>query len=198
MRKLSHAPALANPFAEEVAEKKQTLEQITNELADAISYRASFGRDYGIVLVPEVFHSPDTLLFAAHRLSGSDRVRARDERPHRRAQRAARQGHQPRPRAPSVYRLPAGLTLPVPSQIRSKLSPQSQALFDFLPKQIREELMLDRDPHGNVQVSKIETEKLLIHLVTQARARSAIFFSCFRSHRSFAMYVAPALVASPI
>jgi len=41
----------------------------------------------------------------------------------------------------------------------------SQALFNFLPQGISQQLLLDRDPHGNVQVSKIDTEKLLILLV---------------------------------
>lgn len=41
----------------------------------------------------------------------------------------------------------------------------SQALFNFLPPSISSQLLLDRDPHGNVQVSKIDTEKLLILLL---------------------------------
>jgi pyrophosphate--fructose-6-phosphate 1-phosphotransferase len=46
-----------------------------------------------------------------------------------------------------------------------KLSPSSDALFNFLPKTIRRQLLMDRDPHGNVQVARIETETLLIQLV---------------------------------
>lgn len=38
-------------------------------------------------------------------------------------------------------------------------------LLAFLPKEIRDQLLLDRDPHGNVQVAKIETEKLLVSMV---------------------------------
>ncbi|KAK1306277.1 Pyrophosphate--fructose 6-phosphate 1-phosphotransferase subunit beta [Acorus calamus] len=48
---------------------------------------------------------------------------------------------------------------------KNKLREQSHALFDFLPKAIQEQLMLERDPHGNVQVAKIETEKMLISMV---------------------------------
>eukprot|EP00743_Colponemidia_sp_Colp-15_P004278 GILK01004615.1.p1 GENE.GILK01004615.1~~GILK01004615.1.p1 ORF type:complete len:1223 (-),score=232.86 GILK01004615.1:147-3782(-) len=48
--------------------------------------------------------------------------------------------------------------------IAERLSFNAAALFKFLPANIRHELMLDRDPHGNVQVAKIETEKLLISL----------------------------------
>lgn len=45
------------------------------------------------------------------------------------------------------------------------LTSTSQALFNLLPPSISQQLLLDRDPHGNVQVSKIDTEKLLILLV---------------------------------
>ena len=49
--------------------------------------------------------------------------------------------------------------------VASKLSPASQAVFAFLPGNIKSQLLLDRDPHGNVQVAKIETEKLLAETV---------------------------------
>ncbi|XP_038984082.1 pyrophosphate--fructose 6-phosphate 1-phosphotransferase subunit beta [Phoenix dactylifera] len=48
---------------------------------------------------------------------------------------------------------------------KKKLSDQSQLLFEFLPQAIQEQLLLERDPHGNVQVAKIETEKMLISMV---------------------------------
>nr|ADZ96379.1 pyrophosphate--fructose 6-phosphate 1-phosphotransferase [Eriobotrya japonica] len=48
---------------------------------------------------------------------------------------------------------------------KKKLTSQSLELFDFLPVAIQEQLMLERDPHGNVQVAKIETEKMLIQMV---------------------------------
>ncbi|XP_068646113.1 pyrophosphate--fructose 6-phosphate 1-phosphotransferase subunit beta-like [Aristolochia californica] len=48
---------------------------------------------------------------------------------------------------------------------KKKLRHQSQLLFEILPKAIQEQLMLERDPHGNVLAAKIETEKMLISMV---------------------------------
>lgn len=48
---------------------------------------------------------------------------------------------------------------------KKKLNEQSLKLFELLPSAIQEQLMLERDPHGNVQVAKIETEKMLIQMV---------------------------------
>ncbi|KAE9461641.1 hypothetical protein C3L33_06452, partial [Rhododendron williamsianum] len=48
---------------------------------------------------------------------------------------------------------------------KNKLEQQSLKLFELLPPAIQEQLMLERDPHGNVQVAKIETEKMLIQMV---------------------------------
>lgn len=51
--------------------------------------------------------------------------------------------------------------------VLEKLSAESKSLFEFLPKAISDQLLLDRDPHGNVQVAKIETEILMILLCQQ-------------------------------
>lgn len=48
---------------------------------------------------------------------------------------------------------------------KKKLRSQSHELFEILPKAIQEQLLLKRDPHGKVQVAKIETEKMLIQMV---------------------------------
>ena len=49
--------------------------------------------------------------------------------------------------------------------IESRLDAQNAKVFNSLPDMIKAQLLMDRDPHGNVQVSKIETEKLLIEMV---------------------------------
>jgi len=47
------------------------------------------------------------------------------------------------------------------------LSESNQAVFSYLPENIKQQLLLDRDPHGNVQVAKIETERLLAQTVAK-------------------------------
>jgi pyrophosphate--fructose-6-phosphate 1-phosphotransferase len=59
------------------------------------------------------------------------------------------------------------------SEMNDKLSVGARAVFDLLPSDIRQQMMADRDPHGNVQVSKIETEKLLISVVTEELRKRA-------------------------
>lgn len=56
---------------------------------------------------------------------------------------------------------------------KKQLSPESQKCFASIPASVQAQLLMERDPHGNVQVTKIETERLLIEMVQQDLERRA-------------------------
>ena len=123
-------------ISEEVEAKDLTLNDIVEQICEAVVARANKNLNYGVVLVPEgliefipaigrLIEELNDLL-AAH---GSD---YKDLEPE--AQRA---------------------------YILEHLSKENAATFETLPEDVAHQLSLDRDPHGNVQVSLIETEKLL-------------------------------------
>ena len=122
--------------SEEVEKKDMTLNQIVDQLCEAIAYRAAQGNNFGTVIVPEgliefipaigrLIQELNDLL-AAHGADYKDLDKA--------AQR---------------------------EYIIAHLSKENAATFETLPEGVARQLSLDRDPHGNVQVSLIETEKLL-------------------------------------
>ena len=57
------------------------------------------------------------------------------------------------------------------SWLRMRISPASMEILHSLPPDIARQLLMDRDPHGNVQVSRVETEKLLIEMVEKRLAK---------------------------
>ncbi|XP_059661114.1 pyrophosphate--fructose 6-phosphate 1-phosphotransferase subunit beta-like [Cornus florida] len=68
---------------------------------------------------------------------------------------------------------------------------QSQHLFDFLPQAIQKQLLLERDPHGNVQVAKIETERMLIEMVEnelEKRRQEGLYNKQFKGQSHFFGY----------
>lgn len=74
---------------------------------------------------------------------------------------------------------------------KKKLSSQSLQLFEFLPQAIQAQLLLERDPHGNVQVAKIETEKMLIEMVDtelESRRKQGLYKNQFRGQSHFLGY----------
>ena len=128
-------------ISEEVAAKQQTLEQIVESIATVVAGRAAQGENFGIVLVPEglIEFIPEMGIL----------IREINDILARHAEEfAARSG----PEAQSEL-------------IASHLSKESAQLFESLPAGIQQQLLMDRDPHGNVQVSRIETEKLLVEMV---------------------------------
>ncbi|KAL8467644.1 hypothetical protein ACS0TY_031044 [Phlomoides rotata] len=74
---------------------------------------------------------------------------------------------------------------------KKKLGSQSLQLFDFLPQAIQAQLLLERDPHGNVQVAKIETEKMLIEMVEtelESRKKQGSYKNEFKGQSHFFGY----------
>ncbi|MGQ8338548.1 diphosphate--fructose-6-phosphate 1-phosphotransferase [Sunxiuqinia sp. A32] len=130
-------------ISEEVAEKKQTLGEIVDYMAGIVAQRAANGDNFGVALIPEglVEFVPEMKALIAELndllAEGSDA-----EKEFKIIQKS--------------HRL---------EWVAGKLSADASAVFQSLPPTIATQLTLDRDPHGNVQVSLIETEKLLGEMV---------------------------------
>lgn len=144
-------------IGEEVAFKKKTLSEIINELCDVICKRASLGKNYGVVLVPEglIEFIPEIgiLIQELNHLVASQK--------------------------------------PDMQEVIKKLTPASLDCFQSLPERIRQQLFIDRDPHGNVQVSLIETERLLIETVGKelsARQKNGAYTGKFNALHHFFGY----------
>ncbi len=139
-------------IGEEVAAKKMTFEQISNEIADVIATRSAAGKDYGIVLIPEG-------------LIGF---------------------------VPEMKQLMKELNFLLAKEatesVANQLSRAAKTTFYFLPEAIQKQLLLDRDPHGNVQVSHIETERLLIHAVKEKLQQRVDYKGKFRALKHFFGY----------
>lgn len=127
-------------ISEEIEAKDFTLNDIVEQIASTVAYRASQGNNFGVVLIPEgliefipaigrLIQELNDLL-AAHGQDYKDLDKD--------AQR---------------------------EYILSHLSEANKATFETLPEGVARQLSLDRDPHGNVQVSLIETEKLISEMV---------------------------------
>ena len=128
-------------ISEEVAAKKQTLDQVVTIIADSVAKRAANGENFGVALIPEglIEFIPDFKVLIAE----LNDILAKD------AEAYAAIAENDKKAA----------------FILGKLSEKSAAVFASLPMEIKMQLTMDRDPHGNVQVSRIETEKLLTQLV---------------------------------
>jgi pyrophosphate--fructose-6-phosphate 1-phosphotransferase len=128
-------------ISEEVEAKDMTLGDIVDEIAGTIVKRAEKGKHFGIVLIPEglVEFIPEMKALIGE---------LNDVMAHRALELNSKEN-------PDEKR----------SRVNSMLSDKAGALYASLPEDIADQLIMDRDPHGNVQVSRIETEKLLIEMV---------------------------------
>ncbi len=129
-------------ISEEVEEKKMSLKQIVDYMANIVAKRAANGKNFGIALIPEglIEFIPEFKAMIAN-LNDTLAVLENDS-----AYKAADENVK--------FEI-----------IQGKLNADDSAVFKSLPVMIKQQLLMDRDPHGNVQVSKIETEKLLIEMV---------------------------------
>ncbi len=136
---------------EEVAEKKMSLAQIADYIADSVANRAAKGWNFGVAIIPEgiVEFVPEfsVLIAEINELLAGEKT---DE-------------FNALPTWADKYEF-----------IKAGLTAESMAVFAILPVSIQQQLFLERDPHGNVQVSLIESEKLFSALVAEnLKARKA-------------------------
>ena len=134
-------------ISEEVAAKKMSLSQIANYIADSVEKRAANGMNFGVAIIPEgvVEFVPEfsSLIHEINDLLAGSKADAFNELPNWKEKYAF---------------------------IQNGLSSESFAVFAILPETIQQQLFLERDPHGNVQVSLIESEKLFSALVKDVLA----------------------------
>ncbi|MDR0639712.1 MAG: diphosphate--fructose-6-phosphate 1-phosphotransferase [Spirochaetaceae bacterium] len=134
-------------ISEEVAAKQMTLDEVAGQIAEAVARRAENGENFGIALIPEglVEFIPEMKKLIAEL---NDIM-------------AAHEGEF------------SGLRSFDGQQafLERYLSRESNIVFASIPEEIAKQLLLDRDPHGNVQVSRIETEKLIIGVLEKRLAK---------------------------
>ena len=129
-------------ISEEVAAKKMSLSSIADYIADAVEKRSNNGNNFGVAIIPEglVEFVPEfsTLIAEINELLAGKKA---DEF-----------------NALATWKEKYAF-------IEKGLTSESMAVFAILPETIQQQLFLERDPHGNVQVSLIESEKLFSALV---------------------------------
>ena len=128
-------------ISEEVEKKHYSLQDIVEYIANVIVKRSDAGKDFGDVIIPEglIEFIPDMkkLISSINNLLEANKVEFE-----------------------KINELEEKRKF-----VLSKLENDLQNIYAMLPKDIASQMIMERDPHGNVQVSLIETEKLLIELV---------------------------------
>ncbi|MCH5307910.1 MAG: diphosphate--fructose-6-phosphate 1-phosphotransferase [Prevotella sp.] len=127
-------------ISEEVEAKEQSLDDIVTYIANTVAVRAAEGNNFGTVIIPEGLIE---FIPAIKKLIAQ---------------------------LNDVLALPEVKDMNRSAQIdfaKTHLTEENLAVFNSLPTSVARQLALDRDPHGNVQVSLIETEKLLSAMVSQ-------------------------------
>ena len=125
-------------IGEEIEQKNLSLDDVVTQIANIVKQRADAGNNFGVALIPEGIIE---FIPAIKKLIAE---------------------------LNDVLATPEAQNLGRSEQIdfvKSHLSAANLAVFNSLPTSVARQLALDRDPHGNVQVSLIETEKLLSTMV---------------------------------
>ncbi|MCI2154325.1 MAG: diphosphate--fructose-6-phosphate 1-phosphotransferase [Solobacterium sp.] len=155
-------------IGEEVAAKKMSLSQIADYIADSVATRAEKGMNFGVAIIPEgiVEFVPEfgTLIAEINELLAGEKAKAFNELPSWNEK----------------YEF-----------IRKGLTEKSFKVFEILPEGIQKQLFLERDPHGNVQVSLIESEKLFAELVAnklEERRKAGTYHGSFKTQHHFFGY----------
>ena len=126
-------------ISEEVEAKNQTLDDVVTYIAEAVVARAKEGNNFGTVLIPEGL--VEFIPAMKNLIAELNDLLATPEG-------AAQSKEEQR------------------GWILGKLSAENKAVYESLPLGVAAQLTMERDPHGNVQVSLIETEKLLSEMVS--------------------------------
>ena len=130
-------------ISEEVEEKKMSLSSIVEYMTDIIVKRSNMGKNFGIAIIPEglIEFIPEMKSM----ISNLNDIMTELEND-------------------SSF-LAATSTREKFDIVERRLDDDNAKVYNSLPALIKAQLLADRDPHGNVQVSKIETEKLLIEMI---------------------------------
>ncbi|MGD2170406.1 MAG: diphosphate--fructose-6-phosphate 1-phosphotransferase [Chlamydiota bacterium] len=154
-------------IAEEIAEKKLTLKQIVQDLASFVIERSHNQKNYGVVLLPEglIEFIPEVKAL----------IKELNELLAKGKEHLAHINQLSEPSEKIEY-------------VTNHLSQESQSCFSIFPEKIKEQLLIDRDPHGNVQVSKIETEHLLVEMLKKELQQDKSFQGKFNAVTHFFGY----------
>lgn len=127
-------------ISEEIQKKDQSLNDIVEQIAATVAHRAAEGNNFGVVLIPEGLI--EFVPAIGRLISELNDLLAAHGADYKDLDKAAQREY-----------------------ILAHLSKENAATFATLPEGVARQLSLDRDPHGNVQVSLIETEKLISEMV---------------------------------
>ncbi len=130
-------------ISEEVEKYEMSLSEIADYIADSVVERSNKGMNFGVVIIPEglIEFIPEVKLLIAE----INEILALEAEKFSKLAEAEEKI----------------------AFMHKALSKDSDKVFSLLPEEIQEQLLMDRDPHGNVQVSRIETEKLLSTIVSK-------------------------------